>query len=176
MLPKMLERGIEGRERAVGIPLEYLRHVARHSPAAVWKLGLLGPLEAHRHALPLDALHVARLQATLDEDCGDSVQVELNLARRDGVPREVLRAVVAQQPEDLPEHLSDVARFAWAVGEHASDAEKLRERIRERYGEEGLIEISLAIASARVFPTLRRALGFSRTCAETPLAIKPRAG
>ena len=135
------------------------------------KLGLLKPLSSHRRRVPSASLHIARLQTTLAEDCGACVQIELNMARKAGVPHEILSAVIGQRPEDLPEDLADVARFSWAIVERARDEDHLRTRIRNRYGEEGLIEISLAIASARLFPTIRRAMGFSKSCALTPLNI-----
>jgi hypothetical protein len=171
MLQQLIERGIESQERQLGVPLEYLRHIARHSPGAVAKLGLLRPLAGHHHKLPLDALHVARLQATLVEDCGESAQVEVILARRNGVAQEVIQAVLAQRLEDLPEEMADVARFAWAVADGTSDPGHLRERLRARYGEDGLIELAVATATVRVYPALKRALGFGHLCPLRPVAI-----
>jgi hypothetical protein len=97
--------------------------------------------------------------------------MEVNLARREGVPHEVLRAVLSQHIEDLPEALADVARFAWAVAEGVESSEELRERVRTRYGDEGLIELALATASVRVYPAVKRALGFAGGCGTRPVAI-----
>jgi hypothetical protein len=49
-----------------------------------------------------------------------------------------------------------------------TDEEKaapLRESLRARLGEEALIELSFAIAAARVFPTVKRGLGYATSCA-----------
>ncbi len=35
-------------------------------------------------------------------------------------------------------------------------------------------ELSLAIASARVFPTVKRGLGFARSCSLVEIAVEPR--
>jgi hypothetical protein len=44
------------------------------------------------------------------------------------------------------------------------DPTDLRERIRARHGDEGLVELALAIAAARVIPTTKRALGYATSC------------
>jgi alkylhydroperoxidase family enzyme len=103
--------------------------------------------------------------ATQDEDCGTCVQIEVNLARKDGVPGNAIRAVLNNRPEDLTPELAEVYTFTKAVVEGSGEEEELRERIRERYGEEGLVELALGIAAARVFPVTKRALGFATSCA-----------
>ncbi len=88
----------------------------------------------------------------------------MNLARKDGVPAEVVRAVLNNRPEELTPELADVHRFAKAVVEASGGEAELRERLRERY-EEGLVELALGIAAARVFPVTKRALGYATSCA-----------
>lgn len=44
-------------------------------------------------------------------------------------------------------------------------------RLRERYGEEGLVELALAIASARVFPVTKRALGYALSCSKVEVRV-----
>lgn len=171
MLTSWIQRGIRQQEQALGVPLEYLHYMSLHDPSAVAKMGLLKPLANHRRRVSVEALHLARLQAIRVEDCGECVQIEVNLARKAGVPPEFLRAVLSEQIENLPGDLADVVRFAWAVATSANDEEVLRERLRHRYGDAGLIELSVGIASARFFPTLKRALGFSRSCALVPAAV-----
>src|SRR5260370_41116536 len=47
----------------------------------------------------------------------------------------------------------------------------LRERIRLRYGDEGLIEMALAIATCRGFPTIKHALGYAVSCAAEEVRV-----
>ena len=89
----------------------------------------------------------------------------MNLARKDSVPLDVIRAVVSNRPQDLAAELADVYRFTSAVAEASTQEEALRQRIREWYGEEGLVELALGIAAARVFPVTKRALGYATSCA-----------
>ena len=72
---------------------------------------------------------------------------------------------MSETPDALPEDLADVYHFTAAVVRATGDEESLRQRIRYRYGEDGLVELALAIASARVFPITKRALGYAKSCA-----------
>jgi len=46
----------------------------------------------------------------------------------------------------------------------SGDDDVLREKIRQHFGEAGLVELALAITSCRVFPTTKRALGYAKRC------------
>jgi alkylhydroperoxidase family enzyme len=164
MLRSILFRLIRRQERQLGASLEYLRDVARVSPSGFLKFALIAPLGTHRRHLPRDAWHVARVTAAFAEDCGTCVQIAIDLARRDGVSASVLRAVVAGDPSALPDTLRDVYRFAAAVAA-GHDNDELRKRLRHYYADEGLVELSLAIAVSRVIPTLKRSLGHAQSCA-----------
>ena len=107
---------------------------------------------------------VARIVATRDEDCGTCVQMEVNLARKAGVPAEQLRAVLERRPQDLPPALAAVYGFAESVVTADYDDASWREKVKALYGEEGLVEVALAIASARFFPVTKRALGYAVSC------------
>ena len=166
MLRRLILKQLDTQERKLGgVSLDYLRHVARTSLPAFFKFALFTPLAAHRRALPADAYHVARLAATQHEDCGTCVQIEVNLARVQGVAPEVLRAAVGRRPDELPAPLADAYRFAQAVVEAGGMEGEWRERVRAHYGEEALVEMALGIAAARVFPTTKRALGYATSCA-----------
>lgn len=173
--PDMLRRLalilIAQRERLLGAPLDHLRHIASTSLTALGKISLLAPLGNHRQALPADAFHVARLLAALHEDCGDCVQIEANLARKNGVSPQIIRAVLDRQPRELPVELNGVYRFTKAVLDRTEDDEWLRDQLRNIYGDEAVIELALAIATARFFPTTKRALGYAKSCSLAPVQV-----
>ena len=164
MLRKLILKQLDRQERALGESLDYARHIARTSLPAFFKFALFTPLARHRRKLPAAAYRVARIVATRDEDCGTCVQIEVNLARRDGVPAGVIRATLADRLDDLPPELADVHRFASAVVGASGAEGEMRERLRARYGEEGLVDLALGIAAARVFPVTKRALGYATSC------------
>lgn len=163
MLRRLIDRRLAAEEARLGASLDYLRHLARVSLPAFFKFSLFTPMARHRKALPPAAYHLARLVAAHAEDCGTCVQIEINAARRARVPAETLRAALEDRPADLAPPLDAVYHFARAVASGEDDA-ALRTRLRDAYGEEALAELALAIASARVFPTVKRALGYATAC------------
>jgi alkylhydroperoxidase family enzyme len=114
---------------------------------------------------------VARLVATRDEDCGTCVQIEVNLAKKDGVSLAVIQAVLDSRPDDLPEELSDVYHFAEEVVTATGGEAPYRERIRRRYGEEALVELAMTMAACRVFPITKRALGYAQSCSAVSVQV-----
>lgn len=167
----LISNRLDAAEKSLGESLEYLRHIARTSLSAFFKFALFTPLSQHRKKLPAAAFHVARIVATQDEDCGTCVQIVVNAARQEKVPVEIVRAVVESRPEDLPADLRDVYHFAGEVVKATYMEEEYRARLRGRYGEEGLVELALAIASARVFPVTKRALGYALSCSKVEVRV-----
>jgi alkylhydroperoxidase family enzyme len=164
MLGFMVKSKIRSTEKRLGVSMDYLRHMYEHAPDAFWKFSKMMPAAQHREKLPPAPYHVARLVATRHEDCGPCVQIVVNLAKEDGVEPAILQAALAGKVEDLPESLQDVYRFAESVVTADGDDGAYRERLRKVFGEEGLVELALAIATCRVFPTLKRALGHAQSC------------
>jgi alkylhydroperoxidase family enzyme len=164
MLRALIENRISAAEHRLGVPADYMRHILHVSLRAFLKFTKIMPLAEYRRVLPPEPYHVARLVAAREEDCGTCLQIEINLAKRDKVKPGLIRLAVNGKPDDMPEQLADVYRFAEAVVKHTGDEDIYRERIRELYGEEGLVELAIAIAVCRVFPTTKRALGFAKSC------------
>ncbi|MBI3660322.1 hypothetical protein HY230_07610 [Candidatus Acetothermia bacterium] len=165
MIRNLILKRLDKEECSLGESVDYVRHIVRISLPAFFKFALFMPLAQHRRKLPPTPYRIARIVATQDEDCGPCVQIEVNLARKEGVPADLIRAVLNNRPEALPPELADVHRFAKAVVEASGQEDELRQRIREQYGEEGLVELALGIAAARVFPVTKRALGYATSCA-----------
>ena len=171
MLKWMIRKKLDSVERRLGVSVDYLRHLLGVSLSAFFKFTKIMPIAAYRRVLPREAAHVARIVAVRDEDCGTCLQVAVNISVQEGVPRHTLQAVLDSRPEMLPEPLADVYRFTEAVVRSSPEADKLRDRIRRHYGDAGLVELALAIASSRFFPIVKRTLGFATSCAEVQVKI-----
>jgi alkylhydroperoxidase family enzyme len=143
----------------------------RTSLRASLKFAKFLAVDEYRRVLPPAPCYVARIVAVRDEDCGTCVQIAVNQAKKAGVPAELLQAVLEGNIDYLPEELREAYRFAEAVVTRNGHEDELRERIRQRYGDEGLIEMALAIASCRVFPVTKRALGFAVSCSAAPVRV-----
>ncbi len=164
MLQAILNNRISKAEKELGVPLDYARYIARVSFRSLWKLTKFTRLVEPRRGPYQHAVFVATISTAQWDDCGSCVQIGVNMARRGGLPGGVIRAVLARQPEQLPEDLADVYAFAEAVLGNAPEQEELRARVEQRFGAAGLVEISMAIAMHRVYPTLKRALGYAKSC------------
>ena len=165
MLRWLINKRLDAAEKNVGVSFEYARHILRVSLRAFLKFTKVLPLAEYRRAIPPEPFYAARIVAMRHDDCGECVQITVNQARIAGIRPELLRAVLANRMEELPEGVADACRFAQAVVSASGEEDALRERIRQRYGEEALVELALAIAVGRIFPTTKRALGYSKSCA-----------
>ena len=165
MLRWLINKRLNAAEKKLGVPVDYLRHIARVSLPAFFKFARFLPMAEYRKALPVEPFHVARLVAVKQEDCGTCVQIEVNLAKHDGVSTALLQSVLDGKVDALPKELANVYRFAEAVVTQQDDIE-LREVVRQQYGEEGLVELALTIAASGVFPMTKRVLGYSLSCSK----------
>ena len=166
MLDKLIAGGLSRFEREVRLPgaADYLRAIAEQSKRAFAKVLLFLPLARHRRVVGPPAYFAARIAATRAQDCGTCVQIEINMARQNGVPAELLRAVLEDRMDALPSEVAAAYRFAKAVAGRTGGEDALREAVRQHFGAEGLVEIALAVASAQLFPIAKRALGYATSC------------
>jgi alkylhydroperoxidase family enzyme len=171
MLKRFILSRIGAAEKDLGVSLEYCRFILRVSLRATLKFAKFLAVDEYRRVLPPGPCYVARIVAVRDEDCGSCVQIAVNQAKKAGVSKEVLSAVLDGDLENLTDDLADAYRFAEAVVTQNGEEMAPRERIRARYGDEGLIEMALAIASCRVFPITKRALGYAVSCSLAPAHV-----
>jgi alkylhydroperoxidase family enzyme len=162
----LLQRVVDAIERRVGVPdgLPHLRRMAEIARPLFFKFLRVAALAAHHRALPRDAHTVASLTASASEGCGACLQMGINEALRGGVAVGIVRAAATLRAEDLPPPLREVQRFALAIVHRDPDLDAARQVLMSTYGEAAVLELASAVASARVFPTVKRALGLSRTC------------
>ncbi len=165
MISTLVERHLRTAESELGESMDFLRDIYRASPAAYLKYVLFMPMSAHHRSLPAAVLHVARLTASLEEDCGSCAQIAINQALKDGIDPEMLNALVHGRPERLPDELIDVHLFVRAVITHNSREAELRQTMASRYGPAGMVDLAFAIAGARVYPTVKRVFGHGESCA-----------
>jgi alkylhydroperoxidase family enzyme len=171
MLRWFLRRRLDKEEKKLGESVDYLRHVVDVSPAAFLRFASILPLANSRKALPRDAWFTAQIVAVQHADCGTCVQITVNLARQSGVSPELLRAIIDGNVDELPSELADVYQFTESVMTASGDEGELRETLRQRYGERGLIELSYAIAVSQIPPLVKRSLGYAKSCSLVPVRV-----
>ena len=171
MLRRLILARITAAEKVLGVSLEYCRYIVCVSLRASFKFAKFLAVDEYHRVLPAGPCYVARIVAVRDEDCGTCVQIAVNQARKAGVTAEHVQAVLDGRLDDLPEELREAHHFAEAVVTRNGDEDAWRECIRLRYGDEGLIEMALAIASCRVFPITKRALGYAISCSQVAMRV-----
>ena len=163
MIRNILRRMIDRVEQRLGVPLDESRYMLDHSLGGFLAFSTVQTWADRHKALGADAYYVAKIAAYHEEDCGTCLQIAVNLALKAGVSRELVRYAAQGREELLPVELRLVYRFAQKQANREDDDE-LRETLRGRYGDEALIELAMAIASARMFPAFKRTLGYAKSC------------
>ncbi|MGI8840008.1 MAG: hypothetical protein ACR2F8_04370, partial [Caulobacteraceae bacterium] len=164
MLRALLARGLTRFERNFHYDATYMREILAVSPWAFLKFSLVGSL-GHGRRAPPGAVAAAGVVGALTEDCGPCTQLGVDMARRGGVPAETLRGILAGDAAAMGEAAALGWRFARAVlARDMEAAEPLRDEILRRWGQGALVDIAMALTTARMYPTLKYALGHGKAC------------
>ncbi len=151
-------------EKKLGESVDWARDLLSSSKSAVFKYFLTTPLANHRKYATAEQIAAAKIRTVLHESCGSCVQIEINLAKQNGVLAESIKHIAEKNYDSLSEDVSLVARFADAVLLRNKDEQMLRKNIVEICGKHTLSEVSLAIATAQFHPTVIRAMGYGSVC------------
>lgn len=170
MLKAIFSRQIDRFEQAWDYDAGYMRHVLAADPIAFLKFTFVTGV-VNRRAAPGAALAAAGIAGTLAEDCGPCTQISVDMAARGGVKPAVLRAILAGDEPAMGEDAVLAWRFARASLARDMDAcDPLRDEIVRRWGERGLTAIAFAVTTARMYPTLKYALGYGKACSKVTVA------
>lgn len=147
-----------------GYDVSYLEAMLNEAPSAFFKLARMQAVSSHRSAAPLDAYFATKLIAAASADCGPCTQLGVEMAREAGMEDEQIAAVL----EDRAEALTESARIGAAFGRAlASDRDALagvRDEARRLWGEEAVVELSLAFATSQVYPVVKTGMGYGEAC------------
>lgn len=164
MLKTLLERMFRKQEQMTGESADFIREMYDAAPGGFWRFAMFMPMSRYRRVLPKEARVAAGIAAIHSEDCGPCLQTGINLALADGVQPEIIRAAVTGDLASMDERTRTVFEFAQAICTRDIRSEKLRARIETWWGKAATVELALVIASARVFPTVKRTLGHGQAC------------
>jgi hypothetical protein len=81
--------------------------------------------------------------------------------------------VVADNPDAMPPDVALVWNFTRATLAHDAAADDYREAIVNRWGRLALVSLAFAIAAARIYPTVKYALGHGKACTRIVVAGTP---
>lgn len=176
---KAILKAVVGRfERRYDYDASYLRALADIDVAAFMAFSKVQGFSSYRKGPP-EALVAAGIVSTLAEDCGPCTQILVRMAEEGGVSPAVLKAVIEGDEAAMGPDAALAWRFARAsLARDMESADPLRDEIVRRWGEKALAAIALALATGRIYPTVKYAMGYGKTCSRvqvggesvTPLA------
>ena len=164
MLNQLIGRHLDAFGRAFKYDVSYMREILAVSRRAFVHFGHVQSMGKYREGVPLAPWYAAKLVATLREDCGPCTQLVADMALRDEVPVPTVRAVVRGRDDDMDADVRLACHFGRAVLAHDPAADELRAEVVARWGQRGLVSLAFAMTVARMYPTLKYALGHGRTC------------
>jgi hypothetical protein len=176
MIKWALRKAIEKFERKWNYDGTYMHDIIDASPRAVWLFRRAAALGQFRRDVPIEPWYAAGITAVRQEDCGPCTQLGVTMAEQAGVSPAVLRAVLADNPDAMPPDVALVWKFTRATLARDAAADEYREAIVKRWGRRALVSLAFAITAARIYPTVKYALGHGRACMRivvdgTPVAL-----
>jgi len=174
MLKWLFRRQIAGFERTWNYDSSYARDMLDADPKALLAFGKVMGLSRYRKDVPVAPYYAAKIVSVMAEDCGPCTQLVVDMAAREGVAPEVLRAIVARDVEAMPDDVALAAGFADATLRHAPEAEAKRQAVLDCWGRRGLVSLAFAILAGRMFPTVKYALGHGHACMRITIAGETR--
>jgi uncharacterized lipoprotein YbaY len=176
MLKWLIRTRLTAFEKRYAYDVGYARDLLAADARAFFAYAKLQGISRYRKDVPREVHFAVKLVGTMAEDCGSCTQLMVAMALEQGVGPAILSAVLRREDAALSEDVRLGVRFARASLAHSPEADALREAVVARWGERALISLAFGLAAARVFPTLKYALGHGVACqrvvvAGTPVAI-----
>src|SRR3989442_15965260 len=128
MIRTILRRMVRRSEDRLGVPLEESHYMLEHAPNAMLAFSTVQAWTNRHRALPADAYYVAKIAAYREEDCGTCLQIAVNLARKAGVDRELVRVAAQGRVELLSPEFRELYLFAQKQANREDD-DDIRERL-----------------------------------------------
>ncbi len=162
MLKWFIHRYVSRMERHYKYDATYLHELADTSTTAFRRYMKAQLAGRWRAGIPMAIWQCAGIAGALVEDCGPCVQISSDMAMEAGTSPETIKALLSGTP--APEDAQLAFDYGRALLNASDSLDALRERVKTRWGKDGLVALSFAAMSARNFPVLKRALGHARTC------------
>jgi hypothetical protein len=146
--------------------VSYLEALMDASPEAFLAFEAAMPMARVRKEAPLEALLIAKLAAIRAQDCGPCTVLSIKMAREAGFTEDLIREVL--RGEGLTEEQRDIYDYARAVALNEDMDPALLPRLQRRLGPAVVAELAVNILATKLYPTMKRALGFEKSCSLMP--------
>lgn len=174
MLKILLRRLTDRFGRRYDYDVSYMHALLDTDVKAFIAFSRIQPFSSYRRA-PTEALVAAGMVGTMAEDCGPCTQIVVSMAEEQGVSPAVIGAILAGDLDGMGESAALAYRFCKAsLARDMEAADPLRDQIVARWGDRALASIALGLAASRVYPTVKYALGYGKTCSRIVVAGESR--
>jgi hypothetical protein len=163
-LKALIRNRLDAFEREHDYDMGCAREILDVSTRALLKYNSVAGMAQYREDVPAEAWYAAKLVGTLAEDCGPCTQLVAGMAEREGVAPATIRAILRGQEQAMPSDAVLGYRFARAALRHEPEADPLRAEVVRRWGRRALVSLAYALTTARMFPTLKYAMGHGHAC------------
>jgi hypothetical protein len=157
-------RMLRATSKRYGYDTSYLDMMLKESPSAFFKFAAVMKAARHREVVPVDASFAAKLVGALAEDCGPCTQLCVDMALEAGMPKDQIEAILRCDPSAMNNATMLGFSFADAVARRSADQDEHRDAIRARWGEKGVIDLTMALQMGRMFPMVKAGLGYAKEC------------
>jgi hypothetical protein len=157
-------RMLRATSKRYGYDTSYLEMMLKESPSAFFKFARVVKASAHREVIPVETSFAAKLVGALAEDCGPCTQLVVDMALEAGMPTDQIEAVLRRDLHSMNGTTILGFRFADAVVCRSADDEEHRDAVRSRWGQKGVIDLTMALQMGRMFPMVKSALGYAKEC------------
>ena len=163
MLRFIMRRVAAAMQRRYNYDGSYMEEVAAVSSGGAMRLLLLPLFSQYRGTAPIDLAAGAAVASTREGDCGPCLQLAVDMALEQGASVEDLRRALAGDATSAGE-VGLGFRFACAAIADSDELAALRAEIAARYGEAAVVSLSIAAATGRTWPVIKRGLGHGQAC------------
>lgn len=164
MIRYFLRRAATAMGKRYDYDVSYMQAVIDASANAGVRLAAYPMVTQYRG--PSEAANVtigAMFASILDGDCGPCAQLVVDMATEAGAdPAQLQRCALGQALQAGDTGLG--FRFAQAAIAGTPDADDLRAEIAQKYGDRAVVAAALAAATTRMYPVLKRGLGYGKSC------------
>jgi hypothetical protein len=147
----------------------YMHEIAGAPGHAFEKFAHFMPASMHRDQAPHDLFQMARIGATLVEDCGPCALTAARWALQHGMAPDLVNAALAGKPPEGD--LKTAFDFGHAIATQSADAFILGDAIEAKHGRATRLELAMTAAIVRSYPAMKRGLGLTKSCSMTKLEV-----
>lgn len=173
MLRWLIRRKLAAFEREFGYDMSYARDVLDADLGAFLRFAQVSSVTGWRRDVPAEVCYAVKLVGVLEEDCGPCAQLMVTMALKEGVDRRSIAAVLRGDDAAMSDDVRLGVAFARATLARDAAADALRDEVLRRWGKRGLVSLAFGLVGARVFPTLKYALGHGRACQRVVVEGEP---